>query len=358
MKDLKSNTPEKKQENEYSQRSNTELRSDEPGVINIQEMAVSSEEKEHDVIGEETDYNLIQLDEYSGKISNEQTNIEQYLVNENVICNIEQKPERSEEITFQHASKYGELESNASDDTQIVVDGITFDKSAFDMLQSLVPEEQLVEVHMQTDHDYARNVQLTAKNIVVDQPKVNTNLPRVHQYENSPLTIVENIIVDQPKGNVDLPITHQYGNSVQTVTENVVVDQPKMNVNLSRRHKNGNSAQPSMRNVTDQDEINASSPKTHQYGRIPTKDMVFQPKRARVLLPTRGKSIEHVQPITHGPEELSVYMPMEDTGQMKQSTRKRHIDDNVAVTTTSNLQSTSTKTSSKSMFVNFVEKIL
>ena len=29
------------------------------------------------------DYDLIQLDEYSGKISNEQTNIEQYLVNEN-----------------------------------------------------------------------------------------------------------------------------------------------------------------------------------------------------------------------------------------------------------------------------------
>ena len=56
-------------------------------------MAVSSEEKEHDVIGEETDYDLIQLDEYSGKISNEQTNIEQYLVNENVIRNIEQKPE-------------------------------------------------------------------------------------------------------------------------------------------------------------------------------------------------------------------------------------------------------------------------
>ena len=130
VKDLKSNTPEKKQENEYSQQSNTELRSDEPGVINIQEMAVSSEEKEHDVIGEETDYDLIQL----GKISDEQTNIEQYLVNENVICNIEQKPEQSEEITFQHASKYGELESNASDDTQIVVDGITFDKSAFDML--------------------------------------------------------------------------------------------------------------------------------------------------------------------------------------------------------------------------------
>ena len=52
---------------------NTELRSDEPCVINIQEMAVSSEEKEHDVIGEEMDYDLIQLDEYSGKISDEQT---------------------------------------------------------------------------------------------------------------------------------------------------------------------------------------------------------------------------------------------------------------------------------------------
>ena len=76
-----------------------------------------------------------------------------------------------------------------------MVDGITFDKSAFDMLQSLVPEEQLVEVHMQMDHDYAKNVQLTAKNIVVDQPK--------------------------------------------------------MNVNLSRRHKDGNSAQPTMRNVPD-----------------------------------------------------------------------------------------------------------
>ena len=55
-------------------------------------MAVSSEEKEHDVIGEEMDYDLIQLDEYSGKISDEQTNIEQYSVNENVIRNIEQKP--------------------------------------------------------------------------------------------------------------------------------------------------------------------------------------------------------------------------------------------------------------------------
>ena len=56
------------------------------------------------------------------------------------------------------------------------------------------------------DHDYARNVQLTTKNVVVDQPTVNTNLPRVHQYENSALTVVENIVVDQPKVNVDLPI--------------------------------------------------------------------------------------------------------------------------------------------------------
>ena len=41
-------------------------------------------------------------------------------MNENVKRNIEQKPEQSEEITFQHSSKYGELESNASDDTQIL----------------------------------------------------------------------------------------------------------------------------------------------------------------------------------------------------------------------------------------------
>ena len=47
---------------------------------------------------------------------------------------------------------------------------------------------------------------------------------------------------------------------------------------------------------------------------------------------------------------------MEDTGQMKQSTRKRHIDDNVAVTTTSNLQSTSTKTSSKKYVCKFCGK--
>ena len=48
------------------------------------------------MIGEETDNDLIHLDEYSGKVSDEQTNIEQYLLNENVIHNIEQKPEQSE----------------------------------------------------------------------------------------------------------------------------------------------------------------------------------------------------------------------------------------------------------------------
>ena len=292
MKGPNSDPPEKKQANEYSQQWNTELKSDEPGVISIQGMALSSGENQHDVIEEETDIDLTQLDKYSGKVSNEQTNIiEEYLLNENVIHNIEEKTEGSEEIAFEHTSRYCELESNASDDTQVVVDGITFDKCAFDMFQSLVPEEQLVGVHMQMDHDYASNIELTTKNVVVDQPTVNTNLPRVHQYENSALTVVENIVVDQPKVNVDLPITqttvntnlprvHQYGNSAQLVAKNVVVDQPKMNVKLPRRHKDGNSAQPTVRNVADQDKINTNSPKTHQYGRIPTKDMVFQPKHA------------------------------------------------------------------------------
>ena len=44
MKHPKSNPPKKKQENEYSQQSNTELMSDEPGVISIQEVTVSSGE--------------------------------------------------------------------------------------------------------------------------------------------------------------------------------------------------------------------------------------------------------------------------------------------------------------------------
>ena len=79
------------------------------------------------------------------------------------------------EIAFQHAPRYGELESNALDNTQIVVDGITFDKCAFDIFQRLVPDEQLVEVHMHTDHDYASNVQLTAEDVIVDQPKANIN---------------------------------------------------------------------------------------------------------------------------------------------------------------------------------------
>ena len=137
MKHPNSDTPENKQENEYSQQSNSKLRSGEPGVISIQEMEVSSGEKQQDMIGEETDIDLIQLDEYSGKVSDEQTNmIETYLLNENVIQNIEQKSKGSKEITFQHTSRCGELESNVAADTEVVVDGITFEKSAFDMFQS------------------------------------------------------------------------------------------------------------------------------------------------------------------------------------------------------------------------------
>ena len=94
VKDSNSDPPEKKQANEYSQQSNTELKSDKPGVISIQEMALSLGENEHDVIEEETDIDVTQLDEYSGKVSNEQTNIiEEYLLNENVIHNIEEKTE-------------------------------------------------------------------------------------------------------------------------------------------------------------------------------------------------------------------------------------------------------------------------
>ena len=182
MKHPNSDTPENKQENEYSQQSNSKLRSEEPGVISIQEMEVSSGEKQQDMIGEETDIDLIQLDEYSGKVGDEQTNmIETYLLNENVIQNIEQKSEGSKEITFQHTSRCGELESNVAVDTEVVVDRITFEKSAFDMFQSLLLEEQLVEVHVQMDHDYTSNIQQTDEN-VVDKPKVDVNLPTVHQY--------------------------------------------------------------------------------------------------------------------------------------------------------------------------------
>ena len=90
MKHPNSDTPENKQENEYSQQSNSKLRSGEPGVISIQEMEVSSGEKQQHMIGEETDIDLIQLGEYSGKVGDEQTNmIEIYLQNETVIQNIE-----------------------------------------------------------------------------------------------------------------------------------------------------------------------------------------------------------------------------------------------------------------------------
>ena len=324
MKHPNSDTPENKQENEYSQQSNSKLRSEEPGVISIQEMEVSSGEKQQDMIGEETDIDLIQLDEYSGKVGDEQTNmIETYLLNENMIQNIEQKSEGSKEITFQHTFRCGELESNVAADTEVVVDGITFEKSAFNMFQSLLPEEQLVEVHVQMDHDYTSNIQQTDEN-VVDKPKVDVNLPTVHQYANSVQTVV---------GNVD--------------------DQQKMNVTLPRTHEYGNSVQPSIRNTADQQKMEADIPKTHQYGRIPTKDIVFQPKHAQVLLPTRGKNLQHLEAVAHGPEELSVYMETEDAGQMKQSTRKRHIDNNVVVMSSSNLQSTSTTSGSKRFSCQF-----
>ena len=68
--------------------------------------------------------------------------------------------EGSKEITFQHTSRCCELETDVAADTEVVVDGITFEKSAFDMFKSLLPEEQLVEVHVQMDHDYTSNIQL------------------------------------------------------------------------------------------------------------------------------------------------------------------------------------------------------
>ena len=82
------------------------------------------------------------------------------------------------------------------------------------MFQSLLPEEQLVEVHVQMDHDYTSNIQQTDEN-VVDKPKQDVNLPTVHQHANSVQTVVRNVVDDQQKMNVTLPRTHEYGNSVQ-----------------------------------------------------------------------------------------------------------------------------------------------
>ena len=79
--------------------------------------------------------------------------------------------------------------------------------------------------------------------------------------------------------DVNLPTVHQYANSTQTVVGNVVDDQAKVNVTLPRTDEYRNSVQPSIGNIADQQKIEADIPKIHQYGRIPTKDIVFQPKR-------------------------------------------------------------------------------
>ena len=95
---------------------------------------------------EETDLDIIGLDEYSGKIHNEETNfIDQYLLNEKVIPNIEQNIETTEQITFQDTELYSELELSVANN-EVLVHGIPFEQSAFDMFQSLEPEEQLMEV--------------------------------------------------------------------------------------------------------------------------------------------------------------------------------------------------------------------
>ena len=65
-----------------------------------------------------------------------------------------------------------------------MVHGIPFEQSALDMFQSLEPEEQLLEVDIQMDHDYTSNVQPNDTN-VVDQPKVNVHIRNTHQDGNS-----------------------------------------------------------------------------------------------------------------------------------------------------------------------------
>ena len=102
MKCLNNDTVEKKQKNQHSDQTNIELESEKPSVMNINEMVFSSGEKQQNTMGEETDLDIVGLDEYSGKVSNEETNfIDQYLLNEKVIPNIQQNIETTEEITFQ-----------------------------------------------------------------------------------------------------------------------------------------------------------------------------------------------------------------------------------------------------------------
>ena len=103
-----------------------------------------------------------------------------------------------------------------------MVHGIPFEQSAFDMFQSLEPEEQLMEVDIQDiqmDHDHISNVQPNDTNVVVDQPKLNVDIPSVHQDRNSVKKAIQNVVVEQPKVNIKLPTT----SSVQAAVQNVVV---------------------------------------------------------------------------------------------------------------------------------------
>ena len=108
--------------------------------------------------------------------------------------------------------------------------------------------------------------------------------------------------------------------------------------------------------VVNQQKNNTDIPKTQKYGRIPTKDAVFKQKHARVLLPTKVKDVHHSETVTNRPQELSVYAEMENTGQEKELPRKKHIDDNVAGMSKNDVQSTSTKTSSRKFVCQYCGK--
>ena len=235
VKHLNNDTVEKKQKNQYSDQTNTELESEKPSVTNIDETVFSSEEKQQNTMEEETHLDIIGLDEYSGKVHNEETNfIDQYLLNEKVIPNIQQNIETTEEITFQDTELYSGLELSVANNEEIMVHGIPFEQSAFDMFQSLEPEEQLMEVDIQDiqiDHNYVSSVQLNNTNVVVDQPKLNVDILRVHQDRNSVKKVMQNVVVEQPKVNIKLPTT----SSVQAAVQNVVVQQPKVNIKLPAR---------------------------------------------------------------------------------------------------------------------------
>ena len=207
---------------------------------------------------------------------------------------------------------------------------------------------------IQMDHDYISNVQPNDTNVVVDQPKLNVDIPRVHQDRNSVKKAMQNVVVEQPKVNIKLPTT----SSVQAAVQNVVVQQPKVNIKLPAKDQHLSSKQKVRHMVVDQQKSNTDIPKTHQYGRIPTKDAVFKPKHAQVLLPMKVKNVHHSETVTAGPQELSVYAEMENTGQEKELPRKKHIDDNVAGTSKSDVQSTSTKTSSKKFVCQYCGNIL